>query len=57
MSDRRSHITDYLKALQGVLTELSVDEVETVIGVFEQAYRDDRTIFICGNGTRYSYIF
>jgi D-sedoheptulose 7-phosphate isomerase len=50
MSDRRSHITDYLKALQGVLTELSVDEVETVIGVFEQAYRDDRTIFICGNG-------
>lgn len=50
MSTRRSHITDYLITLQGVLSELSIDQIEQALDVFEQAYRDDRTIFICGNG-------
>ena len=50
MSNRRSHITDYLTALRSVLSELSIDQIERALDVFEQAYRDDRTIFICGNG-------
>ena len=50
MSQRRSHITDYLTTLQSVLAELSVEQIEQVLDVFERAYREDRMIFICGNG-------
>ena len=50
MSDRRTHITGYLKSLQNLLAEVSVEQIETVLDVFERAYQDDRTIFICGNG-------
>ena len=50
MSQRREHITGYLSSLQKLLAELSVEQIERTLEIFEQAYRDDRTIFICGNG-------
>ena len=50
MSQKRSHITAYLTSLQSLLAELSIEQIEHVLDVFEQAYREDRTIFICGNG-------
>lgn len=50
MNERRDHIRDYLSALRGVLDELSVESVERVIEVLEDAYRKERTVFLCGNG-------
>ncbi len=50
MADRRAHITGYLSSLQTLLSEVSVEQIDTVLDVFERAYRDDRTIYICGNG-------
>jgi len=50
MNERRDHIRDYLRTLRGVLDELSVESVERVIEVLENAYREDRTVFLCGNG-------
>ncbi len=50
MTTRRDHITSYLLGLQKLLSEVSVEQIERVLDVFEEAYRDDRTIFICGNG-------
>jgi D-sedoheptulose 7-phosphate isomerase len=50
MNERQDHIRGYLHALRGVLNELSVEAVDGVIQVLERAYREDRTIFLCGNG-------
>ena len=50
MSERNDHIRHYVETLRGVLDELPVDDVARVIEVFERAYRDDKTIFLCGNG-------
>lgn len=50
MIERRAHITRYLNLLQSLLAEISVEQIDSVLEVFERAYRDDRTIFICGNG-------
>jgi D-sedoheptulose 7-phosphate isomerase len=50
MNERQDHIGDYLRTLRGVLDELSVEAVDRVIGVFEDAYRNERTVFLCGNG-------
>ncbi len=47
---RRSHIQDYLDTLKRVLDELPLDAVETVLRIFEDAYRRDATVYICGNG-------
>jgi D-sedoheptulose 7-phosphate isomerase len=50
MTTRRTHITNYLDTLRGILNELSVDAIEKVIAVLEQVYHNGGTIFICGNG-------
>jgi D-sedoheptulose 7-phosphate isomerase len=50
MSARRDHVVQYLETLKSVLNELPLDAVDKVMDVFEDAYRKDRTIFICGNG-------
>jgi D-sedoheptulose 7-phosphate isomerase len=50
MSERQDHVRDYLRTLRGVLDELSVESVERVIEVLEAAYRQERTVFLCGNG-------
>jgi D-sedoheptulose 7-phosphate isomerase len=49
-TERTEHITNYLATLRRVLDELSTQQVESVLEVFERAYQNDRTIFICGNG-------
>jgi D-sedoheptulose 7-phosphate isomerase len=36
--------------LRNLLSEISIEQIDDVLEVFERAYRDDRTIFICGNG-------
>ncbi len=50
MENRRNHIESYLTQLRSVLDGLDLAQVEAVLEVFEKAYRDDRTVFICGNG-------
>lgn len=50
MNERRDHIQLYLDQLRKMLDELPLDAVEGVIEVFEKAYRQGNTIFICGNG-------
>jgi len=54
MNNRRDHIVGYLNTLRGMLDELPLDAVENVLQLFENAYRDDRTIYICGNGGSFS---
>jgi D-sedoheptulose 7-phosphate isomerase len=50
MSKAHDHIRTYLDTLKRVLDELPVDAVARVMEVLEDAYRKDRTIFLCGNG-------
>jgi D-sedoheptulose 7-phosphate isomerase len=50
MSARRDHVVHYLDTLKHLLEELPLDAVEKVMEIFEDAYRQDRTIYICGNG-------
>ncbi len=54
MNTRRDHIAAYLNTLRDVFDELPLDALEKVLDVFEIAYREDRTIFICGNGGSFS---
>jgi D-sedoheptulose 7-phosphate isomerase len=46
----RDYMTKYLSSLQGVLNELSADDLSRVADVLMQAYQNRRTVFICGNG-------
>lgn len=50
MNERHNHIRNYLETLRSVLNELPTENVERVIEVFENAYRNDKTIYLCGNG-------
>jgi D-sedoheptulose 7-phosphate isomerase len=54
MNKRRDHIVDYLNTLRGIMNELPLDALERVLELFESAYREDRTVFICGNGGSFS---
>ena len=54
MKPKRDHIVEYLNALRGVLDELPLDAVERTLEIFETAYRENRTVFICGNGGSHS---
>lgn len=47
---RRTHVRDYVDSLKRVLDELPLDAVDAVLRVFEDAYRRDATVYICGNG-------
>jgi len=49
-AERRNHITSYLATHRQVLDELPIAQIEEVLEVIETAYREDRTIFFCGNG-------
>ncbi|HEY3295955.1 MAG TPA: SIS domain-containing protein [bacterium] len=40
--------------LRRMFDELPLDAVERVLQLFETAYREDRTVFICGNGGSFS---
>lgn len=48
--NRVEHIESYFNRLKVVLDEVDVRQVEQVIKIFEAAYDNDRTVFICGNG-------
>jgi D-sedoheptulose 7-phosphate isomerase len=48
--EKKSHIRAYLDTLRAVLAELREEQVVTALDLFESAYRDDKTVFICGNG-------
>ena len=43
-------ITDYLKAQQAALAAIPVDDVARLVELFRKALRDDRQIFVFGNG-------
>ena len=45
-----SFIEDYLTELKGVLDKLSYSEIEKIKNILLQAYRENRKIFIMGNG-------
>jgi D-sedoheptulose 7-phosphate isomerase len=47
---RESFVTDYLAAIQHCLAALDVDEVTRFLSYLEQAYAEDRQVFIIGNG-------
>jgi D-sedoheptulose 7-phosphate isomerase len=49
VTDRRA-IGEYLDELRAVLAALDVNAIDAVIQVLLRAYRDGRTVFICGNG-------
>ncbi len=50
MASYREHIDWYLSQVREVLEDVKHSEIEAVLNVFEQAYANDRTVFVCGNG-------
>jgi D-sedoheptulose 7-phosphate isomerase len=43
-------IKDYLEKLRDVLARVNVDEIAAVAKIFHEAYEQDRTILVMGNG-------
>lgn len=43
-------VAAYLTQLEGVIRALSRDDVRAVVDALEQAWREERTIFLIGNG-------
>lgn len=43
-------ISEYLNSVRATLSRLNTEEVRSLIGVLFQAWREERTIFIVGNG-------
>jgi D-sedoheptulose 7-phosphate isomerase len=50
MKTRQEHIHSYLDTLRSVLNEVPTADLERVIEIFEDAYKRDAVIYICGNG-------
>jgi D-sedoheptulose 7-phosphate isomerase len=50
MNPRTEYIQSYFAQLKSVLDNVNIKQVEDVMQVFETAYLNDRTIYICGNG-------
>nr|BCX01489.1 MAG: phosphoheptose isomerase [Bacteroidota bacterium] len=48
--DRRAFIREYLNGFQLCLASLDAAEVERLLEILEQAYCEDRTVFVLGNG-------
>ncbi len=46
----KNWITDYLKAQQAALAAIPVEAVAQLVELFRQALREDRQIFVFGNG-------
>jgi D-sedoheptulose 7-phosphate isomerase len=46
----REFLNKYFDSLRHVLDEVSPKQVADVVGVLERAYRDGKSLFICGNG-------
>jgi len=43
-------ISIYLKTLLSTIDNLNIEEIKTCVDVLLQAYKDERQIFVCGNG-------
>lgn len=41
---------EYLSGIRAVLDALNPDDLDAAAGIVLQAYREDRTVFLCGNG-------
>lgn len=50
MKDYKKEITSYIELEKEVLTQLDVDEINTVINVLENAFTNENCIYIFGNG-------
>jgi D-sedoheptulose 7-phosphate isomerase len=50
MPEYAQAIGNYLHAVQRVVTELDIAEIDAVCNIFKKAYEDERTIFVMGNG-------
>jgi D-sedoheptulose 7-phosphate isomerase len=50
MSSTREFVAQYLRETAEIALSTSADDLTRVIDVLFQAYREDRTIFTCGNG-------
>ena len=49
-ADRRECVSTYLDGLKKCLDALSLEQIVTFLEYLEQAYREDRQIFLIGNG-------
>jgi D-sedoheptulose 7-phosphate isomerase len=49
-ADRRECVSTYLDGLRKCLDALSLEQIVTFLKYLEQAYREDRQIFLIGNG-------
>jgi D-sedoheptulose 7-phosphate isomerase len=43
-------IKDYLKKQQDLIASLPTNEIAELVAIFEKAWKDNRQIFVCGNG-------
>ena len=50
MADYTPSIRHYLDRLGGILSELDEKEIDAIANVFKDAYDEQRTIFLLGNG-------
>lgn len=46
----KDYLENYIKEQRAALESIPVDEVESVINVFKKALKEDRQIFVFGNG-------
>lgn len=48
--DKSAHIRNYLDTVSAVLRELREEQIIAALDLFETVYRNDKTVYICGNG-------
>jgi len=46
----RTFLTDFIKNQQQVLQDIPLDKVEALISIFHKALKEEKTIFVFGNG-------
>ena len=43
-------VQSYLDGVEAVVRKISKPDIEAVIGVLHEAWKDDRAVYVCGNG-------
>jgi D-sedoheptulose 7-phosphate isomerase len=46
----KEYITQYIQQQKAALESIPIEQVETLLRIFQNALRDDRSIFVFGNG-------
>lgn len=46
----KKFVSDYIRKLEELLDELSLGEIEKIVDIIFEAYKDDKQVFIMGNG-------